>query len=76
MSLIAFPTSARVRSLTDARLRTLLAAQVALKLALDSAYSDLQAGARYVNTSLRLSEDGCGVVERVSAPCRSTSFLS
>lgn len=76
MSLIAFPLSGEAGALTDERLRRILAAQVALELALDSAYADLQAGARYVGTSLRLSEDGRGVVQGGSAPCCSTSSLS
>jgi len=71
MSLIPFPSGGAV-ALTDDRLRTLLAAQVALQLALDSAYSDLKAGARYVGTSLRLSEDGSGVVREVVTKCHST----
>lgn len=74
MALIIFPSSRGARDLTDARLRSILAAQAALQLALDSAYSDLRDGARYVGTSLRLADDGSGVVRRITTPCRSTSI--
>jgi len=70
--LIPFP-SGGAGALTDDRLRSLLAAQVALQIALDSAYSDLRAGARYVGTSLRLSEDGSGVIREVAGRCSTSS---
>jgi hypothetical protein len=71
VSLITFP-SPRAGALTDDRLRTILAAQVALQIALDGAYSDLRGGAPYIGTSLRLAEDGSGVVQEVATRCRST----
>lgn len=74
MSLLTFPGRGSTSNLTDERLRTLLAAQIAFQIALDSAYADLKAGARYIGTSLRLSEDGRGVVRESVASCRSKYF--
>ena len=61
-NLIVFPSPSGAPDLTDTRLRTLLAAQVACRAVISSAYLDLEAGARYIGTSLRLAEDGSGVV--------------
>ena len=69
-ALIIFHSSRGAGDLTDVRLRSILAAQTALQLALDSAYCDLRAGARYIGTSLRLSEDGSSVVQGEAASCR------